>query len=228
MQLQQALKPGNKSRRKEFAMLDRLDLDPRFLKRVCFGDELTFHVSALLNRHNLKIRGSENPHDTCELERDSPKLNVWCEIMHDIIIGPFFFVEKSITDKIYLNLLAEYMSPRLEQYQPQVIFKQEGAPPHWGLEVCQFLNETFSDRWIGRDGPIPWLLRFPDITRLNFFLWGYVKDIVYRTKFKDINDLQNQIIEAIDTVTVGMLARAWQEIEYRLDIVRATVIMVHT
>ena len=40
-------------------------------------------------------------------------------------------------------------------------------------------------------------------------------------KVRDINDLQHRIIEAIDTVTVDMLARTWQEIEYRLDVVRA-------
>ena len=90
------------------------------------------------------------------------------------------------------------------------------------LAVCQFLNETFPDRWIERDGPIPWPPRSPDITPLNFFLWGYVKDIVCRTKMRDINDLQHRIIEAIDAVAVDMLARTWQEIEYRLDIVRAT------
>ena len=69
--------------------------------------------------------------------------------------------------------------------------------------------------WIGRDGPIPWPPRSPDITQLDFFLWGYVKDIVYRTKVRDTNDLQHRIIEASDTVTVDMLARTWQEIEYR-------------
>ena len=39
---------------------------------------------------------------------------------------------------------------------------------------------------------------------------------------RDINDLQHRIIEAINAVIVDMLARIWQEIEYRLDIVRAT------
>ena len=48
-------------------------------------------------------------------------------------------------------------------------------------------------------------------------------DVVYRTNVRDINDLQHRIIEAMDTATVDMLARTWQEIEYRLDIV-----MVHT
>ena len=142
--------------------------------------------------------------------------------MHDKTIGPFFFAEKSITDQIYLDVLTEYVSLEFEQYQPQVIFQQDGAPPHWGLEVRELLNETFPNRWIGRDGPTSWPPRSPAITPLAFFLWGYVKDIVYRTKVRDINDLQHRIIEAIDTVTVDMLARTWKEIEYRLDIVSGT------
>lgn len=39
---------------------------------------------------------------------------------------------------------------------------------------------TFPDWWIGRDGPINWPPRSPDISPLDFFLWGYVKDIVYQ------------------------------------------------
>ena len=117
MQLLQALKPEDKPRRKKFAvtMLHRLDSDSGFLKRVCFSDESTFHVSGLINRHNSRIWGSQNPHETYELERDSPKLIVWCVIMHDKIIGPFFFAGKSITAQIYLDLLTEYVSPQLEQ-----------------------------------------------------------------------------------------------------------------
>ena len=91
-----------------------------------------------------------------------------------------------------------------------------------GLAVRQFLNDTFPKRWIGRDGPTPWPPRFPDITPLDFFLWGYVKDIVYRTKVRYDSDLHQRIIEALDTVAVDMLARTWQEIKYRVDILRAT------
>ena len=106
----------------------------------------TFHVSGLINRHNSRIRGSQNPHKIYELERDSPKLIVWCGIMHDKIIGPFLFTEKSIAAQIYLDLLTEYVSPQLEQYQPRVIFQQDGAPTHWGLAVRQFFNDTFPER----------------------------------------------------------------------------------
>ena len=200
VQLLQALKPKDKLQRKEIAvtMLDRLDSDPGFLKRACFSDESTLHISGLLNRHNLRIWGLENPHDTCELKRDSPKLNMWCGIIHDKIIGPFFFSEKSITAQIYLDVLTKYLSPQLEQYQSQVIFQQAVHPLIGAPDVCHFLNEAFPDRWIGRDGPIPWPPRSPDITALDFFLQGYVKDTVYRIKVRDINDLRQQIIEAID------------------------------
>ena len=89
----QALQPNDMQRRKEFAvnMLQRISEDEAFLKRVCFSDEATFHVSGKLNKHNVRIWGSENPHATRELQRDSPKVNVWCGIMCNRIIGPFFF-----------------------------------------------------------------------------------------------------------------------------------------
>ena len=35
--------------------------------------------------------------------------------MHDKIIGPFWFVEKSITAQIYFDILTEYMAPQLNR-----------------------------------------------------------------------------------------------------------------
>jgi len=98
----------------------------------------------------------------------------------------------------------------------------DGAPPHWGLHVRQFLNETFPDRWIGTDGPTPWPPRSPYITPLDFFLWGYVKNIVHRTKVSDITDLKQRISNAIATIDDNVLQRTWQEIEHSLDELRAT------
>ena len=95
-------------------------------------------------------------------------------------------------------------------------------PPHWGLIVRDFLNETFPNRWIGRNGPTPWPPRSPDITLLDFLLWVYVKDRVYRTPVRDVETLQSRIIEVLATVNDEMLENTWREIEYRLDILRAT------
>ncbi|KAJ4451451.1 hypothetical protein ANN_02913 [Periplaneta americana] len=37
-------------------------------------------------------------------------------------------------------------------------------------------------RWIGRNGPIAWTARSPDLTPLDFFLWGCMKEKMYQTE----------------------------------------------
>ncbi|GBN11174.1 hypothetical protein AVEN_184729-1 [Araneus ventricosus] len=131
-------------------------------------------VCGMVNRHNVRIWGSENPHVSAQLQRDSPNVNVWCCLMHNKVIGPFFLAEKSITANDYLDLLRLFIAPQLEEFQPWIMFQQDGAPPHWGSLVRDFLDETFPDRWIGRDGPTPWPPRSPDITSLDFFSFGTI------------------------------------------------------
>ena len=183
-----------------------------------FFDEATLHTSGKVNKNTIQIWGSENPCEVVENERDSTKINVWCGLMHNQIIGPFIFAESTITANIYLDMLKHYVVSQLEEFQPWVMFQQDGAPPHWGLIVRNFFNETFPNRWIGRNGPTPWPPRSPDITRLDFFLWGYIKDRIYRTLVPDVETLQSGIIDVLATVNKVMLENTWREIEYRLDI----------
>ena len=88
VQMLQRLQPNDKPKRKEFAdnMLQRISEDEAFLKRIFFSDEATFHVSGKLSKHNVKIWGSEHPHEIRDLERDSPKVKVWCGIMCNRLI----------------------------------------------------------------------------------------------------------------------------------------------
>ncbi|PNE09498.1 hypothetical protein B7P43_G00003, partial [Cryptotermes secundus] len=81
---------------------------------------------------------------------------------------------------------------------------------HRGLQVRAFLDRTFPGRWISRDSPIPWPPHSPDITPLDFFLWGYVKNSVFHIR------------NAISAIPADMLHRTRQELQYRLDILRAT------
>jgi len=50
----------------------------------------------------------------------------------------------------------------------------------------------------------------------------FIKDVVYRRKVRDVADLIQRIIEAAELITSHMLLNMWQELEYRLDICRAT------
>ena len=71
------------------SMLDRLGADPGFMPTIFFSDEATFHVSGKVNRRNVRIWESQNPHSTQEHVRDNPKLNVWCSLSQNKVIGPF-------------------------------------------------------------------------------------------------------------------------------------------
>jgi hypothetical protein len=75
VQLAQALEPDDQPWSAAFAaeLLQRIDEYNGYFTRVCFSDEATFHTSAKLNRHNVRIWGLENPRVFLENERNRPK-----------------------------------------------------------------------------------------------------------------------------------------------------------
>jgi hypothetical protein len=110
IQLVQKLRENDKPVHHTFTleMLLRLDDDDAFMKHVVFSDEATFHVAGKVDRHSCRICGSENLHEVMEHECDTPKLNVWCALTSDSVIGPFFFEEATVTGALYLNMLQNY------------------------------------------------------------------------------------------------------------------------
>ncbi|KFM60000.1 Transposable element Tc1 transposase, partial [Stegodyphus mimosarum] len=111
---------------------------------VMFSDEASCHLSGIVNRHNVRIWGSEYPHEYREAQRDSPKVNVWCGLMHDRDNVPFFSTEKTVSSVVYL--LENFVFPQLEKLQPHVFLQQDGAPPHRGTIVRSSLNDHFTGR----------------------------------------------------------------------------------
>jgi hypothetical protein len=81
----------------------------------------------------------------------------------------------------------------LLQLPPQTIL-QDGAPPHFCHHVRNHLDREMAGRQIGRDGPITWPPRSPD-----FFLWGYVKNTVYKVKINDLQYLKACVRDAVAT-----------------------------
>lgn len=215
------LKPNDRPLRLNFAneMLVRIDENPTFLQNVLFSDEATFHLSGVVNRHNCRIWGSRHPHASEMHERDTPKVNVWLGLKHNAVIGPFFFIEQTVTGHIYLDMLQNFAVPQMPE---QIIFQQDGAPAHYHNDVRDFLNEQFPGSWIGRGGPIAWPARSPDLTPLDFFAWGFIKDIVYQVRVQSLRELRRRIVAAVERITPEMLNNVWRDIDYRLDLLRAT------
>ncbi|PNF14729.1 hypothetical protein B7P43_G08933 [Cryptotermes secundus] len=79
--------------------------DETFISRLIFSDEATFHLSGTVNRHNVRIWGTEQPHETVEHERDSPNVNVFSAVSQDKVYGPFFFEGNIVTGQTYPDML---------------------------------------------------------------------------------------------------------------------------
>ena len=54
------------------------------------------------------------------------------------------------------------------------------------------LNESFPNRCLGRGGPDAWPPRSPDLTPLDYYLWGHMKT-VYETKVESTAALRDHI-----------------------------------
>jgi hypothetical protein len=129
----------------------------------------------------------------------SPRLTVWAAIGKNGIVGPFF-TRQNITGASYLALLQDQFLPVVQQWPSfnNLLFMQDGAPPHWATVVRDWLNENLTGRWMGRGSPASpapfrWPPYSPDFTPCDFFLWGYVKSLVYRTEPANLNELEQRI-----------------------------------
>jgi hypothetical protein len=100
----------------------------------------------------------------------------------------------------------------------------DGAQPHFHNLVRSYLDERLSNSWIGRGGPMGWPPRSPDLTPMDFLLWGFVKHNVYVPKLlTTLHELKTQIREACANTDQEILHNVWQEVEYRFDVARTLV-----
>jgi hypothetical protein len=111
-QILQQLKPTDKVRRYDFCcnFLGKLANDDTIVNKLVFGDKATFHLSGRVNRNNQRIWGSENPHESFERVRDSPKVIVFAAMSREKLYGPFFFIEPTVTGIVYLDVLREWFN----------------------------------------------------------------------------------------------------------------------
>jgi len=74
-----------------------------------------------------------------------------------------------------------------------MVFQHDGAPAHYSRLMTHHLNITFPERWIGRGGHVQWPPRSPDLTPLDFCLWGWMKSEVYEEKVNTRDELVARI-----------------------------------
>jgi len=144
------------------------------------------------------VWADENPHATVESKFQLRfSVIVWCAVLDDQLIDPFI-LEDRLTGEAYLRFLQEEL-PRLLEDVP-LNFQHDGAPPHSSREVTNFLNYRFAEQWIGRGGPHNWPARSPDLSPLDYCVWGWIKELVYSVKVVTRDALLVRILDAADRI----------------------------
>ena len=159
--------------------------NPNFFKYVCFGDETSVSNRGLANHQSARKWSEENLNWVAQVPLQHRwKISMWAGIVADRIIGPYYFddILNSANDAAFI----EHDLDGLLQNIPRKIrdnmwWQQDGPAAHTSRIVREILNRRFPNRWIGLHGPICLPPRSPDHTPLDFFLWGRIKDIVFRT-----------------------------------------------
>ncbi|GFV86083.1 putative transposable element [Trichonephila clavipes] len=166
---------------------------PDFHKRILFSDEAHFWLNGYVNKQNCRIWSEANPQVYVKTPLHPEKLTVWCALWADGIIGPYFFKNDEGL-KVTVN----------------------------ARSTIDLLKDTFGDRLISRFGPVNWPPRSCDLTPLDYFLWGYVKSLVYADKPQTLDHLEDNIRRVIADIRPQMLEKVIENWTSRLDYIRAS------
>lgn len=215
--LVQELHGDDTDRRKQFCEWFLAETD----RSILFSDEAMFYLSGHVNRHNCRYWSDKNPHwaEDSHVQTD-PRIMVWAGIWEDKLFGPYFF-DGNVTGESYLHMLSTFLMDCLRDVplatRRSLLFQQDGAPPHFALIVRDWLNAHFPNKWIGRRGPVEWPPRSPDLTPLDFFLWGHLKSVVYSTRPRNIQELKERIQNECSKISRESLIRVEQAFRDRIE-----------
>ena len=109
-----------------------------------------------------------------------------------------YFFPGTVTSESYCDTLKLFFFEDYENsvWKSEPYFKQDGAPAHTSLLARNMLKDEFGNRVVGKFFDVFWPPRSPDLNPLDFFLLGFVRDIVYQNgSFNDISTMSNAIID---------------------------------
>ncbi|GFV54949.1 uncharacterized protein TNCV_3144881 [Trichonephila clavipes] len=201
---------------------------PDFHKRILFSDEAHFWLNGYVNKQNCRISSEANPQVYVETPLHPEKLTVWCALWAGGIIGSYFFKNDeghnvTVNGDRYRARITNFFIPESNNHDVQELwFQQDGATCHTARATIDLLKDTFGDRLISRFGPVNWPPRSCDLTPLDYFLWNYVKSLVYADKPQTLDHLEDNIRRVIADIRPQILEKVIENWTSRLDYIRAS------
>lgn len=211
--LVQALHPLDPERRLHFCQTMQTEIaqNPNFLDRIIWSDETNFSNNGMYNRRNNHYWSTENPFRVRETNNQIRfSFNCWCGIMKNRVVLVHLYEGHLNTEK-YVEILQLLWNNLTDTFSEEelrnIIFQQDGAPAHNSRVSTNQIN-TFFQSWIGTDGNIKWPARSPDLTPLDFFLWGHVKNLVYKRYYGSVEELKTEVQNIILNIHHNSILKA--------------------
>ena len=163
-------------------------------------------IGGYVNKQICRIWGTENPHTYIEKPTHLKQVTVWCGFWSRGTIGPFFFENEqeeavTVNGDRYRVMLNEFLFTKIEEEDIGNIWhQQDGATCHTAEAILDVLSPVFEDRIISRRTSVVRSLRSCDLTPLDCYLRGAVKDTCYVDKPEIIDALKDNIREAIGEI----------------------------
>ncbi|GFT24286.1 putative DD41D transposase [Trichonephila clavipes] len=128
------------------------------------------------------------------------------KVYQNIAIAPKMALDaKLINGDRYRAIITNFFIPELNNHDVQELwFQQDGATCHTARATIDLLKDTFDDHLISRFGPVNWPPRSCDLTPLDYFLWGYVKSLIYADKPQTLDQLEDNIRRIIADIRPQM------------------------
>ncbi|GFV36511.1 uncharacterized protein TNCV_2260301 [Trichonephila clavipes] len=156
---------------------------PDFHKRILVSDEAYFWLNGYVNKQNCRIWSEANPQ---------------VDEGHNV----------TVNGDRYRASITNFFIPELNNHDVQEQwFQQDGATCHTARATIDLLKDTFGGRLISRFGPVNWPPRSCDLTPLDYFLWGYVKSLIYADKPQTLDHLEDNIRRVISDIWPQMLEK---------------------
>ena len=164
--------------------------DPDFFSNLWFSDESHIHLNGYINWQITRFLEFKQ-HDVVQKPLHSVWVTIWCTISGHGLLTPYF-VEDDAQIPLTVNqeryreiIIAPFVLETFCRTRNLSLWwqwmQQDGATAHMAGESLACLQQHFGDRLISRGMEFSFLSQPPDLTAPDSYIWGMLKESVFRS-----------------------------------------------
>jgi hypothetical protein len=144
------------------------------------------------------------------------KVGVWIAVSRRRLIGPIFFHETINAIRYREQILEIFINQLDDQELQNGYFQHDGATAHTTQENLVYLQQFYGNRIISNRLNPEFLPRSPDLTPLDFCIFGHLKNEVFKRRMHTLEELMEEIRNCCNTIDQQMLQNIFNNKKKRI------------